>query len=333
MNNKEPLLDGLGRVHTNLRVSVTDRCNIRCFYCMPNVDVKFKRRDQLLTFEEIQRFVRIVAERGVNKLRITGGEPLVRSELPSLIRQLSGTPGIDDIALTTNGMLLAEQASALREAGLNRVNISLDTLDEETFQRISRRPGVDQTIAGIDAALEVGFELVRLNAIAIRNLTEGELVPLARFARERGLELRFIEFMPLDAEQHWQSDQVLSGNEIRETIQREVGELTAAPRPDASQPAVDYQYTDGGGTIGFINPVSEPFCGTCNRLRITADGKVRNCLFSTDDYDVLALMRDGADDREILDLVQRCLAAKKPGHGIDSDDFERPERAMYQIGG
>ncbi|HIF34849.1 MAG TPA: GTP 3',8-cyclase MoaA [Planctomycetes bacterium] len=333
MNNKEPLLDGLGRVHTNLRVSVTDRCNIRCFYCMPNVDVKFKRRDQLLTFEEIQRFVRIVAERGVNKLRITGGEPLVRSELPSLIRQLSDTPGIDDIALTTNGMLLAEQASALREAGLNRVNISLDTLDEETFQRISRRPGVDQTIAGIDAALEVGFDLVRLNAIAIRNLTEGELVPLARFARERGLELRFIEFMPLDAEQHWQSDQVLSGNEIRETIQREVGELTAAPRPDPSQPAVDYQYVDGGGTIGFINPVSEPFCGTCNRLRITADGKVRNCLFSTDDYDVLALMRDGADDREILDLVQRCLAAKKPGHGIDSDDFERPERAMYQIGG
>ncbi|MEO2011664.1 MAG: GTP 3',8-cyclase MoaA [Pirellulaceae bacterium] len=333
MNNKEPLLDGLGRVHTNLRVSVTDRCNIRCFYCMPNVDVKFKRRDQLLTFEEIQRFVRIVAERGVNKLRITGGEPLVRSELPSLIRQLSDTPGIDDIALTTNGMLLAEQASALREAGLNRVNISLDTLDEETFQRISRRPGVDQTIAGIDAALEVGFDLVRLNAIAIRNLTEGELVPLARFARERGLELRFIEFMPLDAEQHWQSDQVLSGNEIRETIQREVGELTAAPRPDPSQPAVDYQYVDGAGTIGFINPVSEPFCGTCNRLRITADGKVRNCLFSTDDYDVLALMRDGADDREILDLVQRCLAAKKPGHGIDSDDFERPERAMYQIGG
>jgi len=333
LNNKEPLLDGLGRVHTNLRVSVTDRCNIRCFYCMPNVDVKFKRRDQLLTFEEIQRFVRIVAERGVNKLRITGGEPLVRSELPSLIRQLSDTPGIDDIALTTNGMLLAEQASALREAGLNRVNISLDTLDEETFQRISRRPGVDQTIAGIDAALEVGFDLVRLNAIAIRNLTEGELVPLARFARERGLELRFIEFMPLDAEQHWQSDQVLSGNEIRETIQREVGELTAAPRPDPSQPAVDYQYVDGAGTIGFINPVSEPFCGTCNRLRITADGKVRNCLFSTDDYDVLALMRDGADDREILDLVQRCLAAKKPGHGIDSDDFERPERAMYQIGG
>jgi cyclic pyranopterin phosphate synthase len=287
----------------------------------------------LLTFEEIQRFVRIVAERGVNKLRITGGEPLVRSELPSLIRQLSDTPGIDDIALTTNGMLLAEQASALREAGLNRVNISLDTLDEEMFQRISRRPGVDQTIAGIDAALEVGFDLVRLNAIAIRNLTEGELVPLARFARERGLELRFIEFMPLDAEQHWQSDQVLSGNEIRETIQREVGELTAAPRPDPSQPAVDYQYVDGGGTIGFINPVSEPFCGTCNRLRITADGKGRTCLFSTDDYDVLALMRDGADDREILDLVQRCLAAKKPGHGIDSDDFERPERAMYQIGG
>jgi cyclic pyranopterin phosphate synthase len=164
-------------------------------------------------------------------------------------------------------------------------------------------------------------------------LTEDEIVPLARFARKRGLELRFIEFMPLDAEMNWGSEQVLSGEEIRETIRREVGELTPAPRPDPSQPAMDFRYVDGGGTIGFINPVSQPFCSTCNRLRITADGKLRNCLFSTDDYDILAMIRGGADDGELLELVERCLAAKKPGHGIDSDDFERPERAMYQIGG
>lgn len=326
-------MDTFGRGHSNLRISVTDRCNIRCFYCMPEVDVAFKPREELLTFEEIQRVVSLLAGRGVRKLRITGGEPLVRAELPKLIRMLTETPGIDDVALTTNGVLLADHAAALKAAGLHRVNVSLDTLKEETFQRIARRSGIDKVLAGIDAAVAAGFEQVRLNAIAIRGLTESEIVPLALFAKRIGLELRFIEFMPLDAEQGWNGDQVLTGEEIRETVGREVGELEPADRPDPSQPAVDYRYRDGSGTLGFINPVSQPFCSSCNRLRLTADGKLRNCLFSTEDFEVRDLLRMSASDDEILARVQQCLTAKKPGHGIDSDDFVRPARAMYQIGG
>jgi cyclic pyranopterin phosphate synthase len=333
MSDNPALIDSFGRVHSNLRVSVTDRCNIRCFYCMPEVDVQFKPRSELLTFEEIQRVVRIVAGRGVRKLRITGGEPLVRSGLPELIRQLTSTDGIDDVALTTNGVLLAEQAADLCRAGLHRLNISLDTLNEETFQKIARRSGIDRVLAGIDAAVAEPFKKVRLNAIAIRGLTENEIVPLAQFARSRQLELRFIEFMPLDAEQGWAGDQVLTGQEIRATIGREVGQLEPAARPDPSQPAMDFRYTDGSGVVGFINPISQPFCGSCNRLRLTADGNFRNCLFSDVDYDVRDAMRSGADDASILSIVQRCLAAKKAGHGIDGEEFVRPARAMYQIGG
>jgi GTP 3',8-cyclase len=329
----ERLVDGLGRVHTNLRISVTDRCNIRCFYCMPDENLQFKPRHELLTFEEIQRFVGLVAQRGVKKLRITGGEPLVRAGLPELIRQLSSTPGIEDIAMTTNGILLAEHARELREAGLNRLNISLDTLREDVFQQIARRSGIDKVLAGIDESIAARFDRVRLNAIAIRGLTENEIVPLAEYARSRELELRFIEFMPLDGEEGWESEQVLTGEEIRATVVREIGALEPAPRPDPSQPAVDFQYRDGGGIVGFINPVSQPFCSSCNRLRLTADGNLRNCLFSNVDFDVRQLMRAGAADDEILGLVERCLIAKKPGHGIDDEDFIRPEQAMYQIGG
>jgi GTP 3',8-cyclase len=326
-----PLVDSLGRVHTNLRVSVTDRCNIRCFYCMPE-NVQFKPRSEILAFEEIERFVRIVAPLGVNKLRITGGEPLVRAELPRLIEQLARVPGIDDIALTTNGILLAEHAGALRRAGLKRLNISLDTLTEETFRLISRRDGLDRVLAGIAAAREAGFENIRLNAVAIRGITEPEVVPLVSFARERNMEMRFIEYMPLDADNRWDHDQVLTGEEIRRLLEEAISPLDAAERPDASQPAVDYSFADGG-RVGFINPVTQPFCSDCNRLRLTAEGQVRNCLFSTTEWDARALLRGGASDEAIAQLVRDCVAAKKPGHGIDSDDFLRPERAMFQIGG
>ncbi len=328
-----PLVDALGRVHTNLRLSVTDRCNIRCFYCMPDENVRFRPRREILSFEEIVRFARVSASLGVNKLRLTGGEPLVRADLHKLVRQLAAIPGIRDIALTTNGILLEEQAQGLKDAGLSRLNISLDSLSEETFRRIARRDGLDRVLAGIHAAKRVGFERIRLNAVAIKGITEPEVVPLARFARENQMEMRFIEFMPLDAEQHWQHDQVLSGEEIRRQIEEAIGPLEAAARPDPSQPATDFRFTDGSGTVGFINPVTQPFCEDCNRLRLTAEGQIRNCLFSTVEWDARALLRGNGTDEELAELIRDCVRAKKPGHGIDSSDFVRPERAMYQIGG
>ena len=333
MVNSASLTDSLGRLHTNLRISVTDRCNIRCFYCMPDENVRFRPRHEILSFEEIERFARVAASLGVNKLRLTGGEPLVRADLPKLVQRLAAIDGIRDIALTTNGILLEEQAQMLKDAGLSRINISLDALSEETFRRIARRDGLDRVLAGIHAAQRVGFERIRLNAVAIKGITEPEIVPLARFARERGMEMRFIEFMPLDAEQHWQHDQVLSGEEIRREIEQAIGPLEPAERPDPSQPATDFTFADGSGTIGFINPVTQPFCEDCNRLRLTAEGQIRNCLFSTVEWDARALLRGGGSDEELAELIRECVRAKKPGHGIDSADFVRPERAMYQIGG
>lgn len=333
MSSFEPLIDTLGRIHTNLRISVTDRCNIRCFYCMPNEDVRFLPRREILTFEEIERFVRVAASLGVNRLRLTGGEPLVRSGLAELVERLAAIEGIFDIALTTNGILLDEQAQALKEAGLTRINISLDALTEETFRKIARRDGLDRVLAGIAAAKAVGFKKIRLNAVAIKGVTEPEIVPLANFARQQGMEMRFIEFMPLDAENNWQHDQVLSGGEIRRQIEAAIGPLEAADRPDPSQPATDFRFADGRGTIGFINPITQPFCEDCNRLRVTAEGRIRNCLFSTVEWDARALLRGGGTDKDLVQLIRECVCAKKPGHGIDSADFHKPERAMYQIGG
>ncbi|MCA9178444.1 MAG: GTP 3',8-cyclase MoaA [Planctomycetales bacterium] len=326
------LLDRFGRRHNNLRISVTDRCNIRCFYCMPNEDVQFKPREEILTFEEIERVVRVAAGLGVDRVRITGGEPLVRSGIDRLVAQLSVIPGIRDLAMTTNGLLLEQYARPLRDAGLQRLNISLDGLSEETFERIARRQGLSKVLAGIAAAQDVGFEKIRLNAVAIKGITEAEVLPLASFAREHDLELRFIEFMPLDAEGNWQSDEVLHGARIREMLEAEFGLLSPAERKDDSQPATDYQYVDGG-LVGFINPVTQPFCESCNRLRITAEGQVRNCLFSTEEWDARRLLRNDAGDDELAALIRDCVGQKRAGHGINDDDFQRPDRAMYQIGG
>jgi cyclic pyranopterin phosphate synthase len=327
-----PLLDGFGRRHSSLRISVTDRCNLRCFYCMPE-NVVFRPREELLTFEEIGRFVRAVVPLGVVKLRITGGEPLVRADLHKLLRLLAAVPGVADIALTTNGMLLAEQAAELKAAGLQRINVSLDALREEVFQKITRRRGLDRVLAGVEAAQRLGFERIRLNAVAIRGMTEVEIIPLVEFARARDVELRFIEFMPLDGDGRWTDEEVLTGAEIRRLIEARFGRLTPTSRPDASQPAVDFRFADGCGGIGFINPVSEPFCGDCNRLRLTAEGQVRNCLFSTVEWDARRVLRSGGDDDELRVLVRDCVAAKAAAHGIGTSEFHRPERAMYQIGG
>ena len=332
-NSDGPLVDGLGRIHTNLRLSVTDRCNIRCFYCMPAENVVFRPREELLTFEEIERFVHVAASLGVNKLRLTGGEPLVRSDMPKLIGRLAAVPGIEDLAMTTNGLLLVEQAADLRAAGLDRLNVSLDTMSEATFERISRRTGLQKVLDGIFAARQAGFEKIRLNAVAIRGLSEDDLVPLAEFSRKHDFQLRFIEFMPLDADGAWNDSEVLTGQVIREVLEDAFGPLAPIERDDPSQPAVDYRFVDGRGQIGFINPVSQPFCSDCNRLRLTAEGQVRNCLFSNVEWDARALLRGEATDDELRLLVRDCVAAKKPAHGIGEADFEKPTRAMYQIGG
>lgn len=329
----EPLVDSFGRVHTDLRISVTDRCNIRCFYCMPAENVRFKPRSEILSFEEIHRLVGVLARMGITKLRLTGGEPLVRHNLHRLVRLLSAVDGIRDLALTTNGILLTEQAQALRDAGVRRLNISLDTLQEETFRQISRREGLHRVLEGIEAAQRVGFDKIRLNAVAIKGLTEPDIIPLGRFSRERGLELRFIEYMPLDADGNWDNDQVLAGNRILEVLAAEFGTLEPLPVTNPSQPATDYRFCDGAGVVGFINPVTQPFCSDCNRLRLTAEGKVRNCLFSTVEWDARALLRSDASDEQLADLVRASVQAKKAGHGINSDEFVKPERAMFQIGG
>jgi GTP 3',8-cyclase len=330
------LVDAFGRVHTDLRISVTDRCNLRCTYCMP-LEAVFKPRTELLSYEEITRAVRVAAGLGIRSLRLTGGEPLVRADIHKLVRQLAAVPGIDDIALTTNGLLLAEQAEALRRAGLQRLNVSLDSLRDEMFEAIARRRGLDRVLAGLVAAKEVGFRRIRINAVSIRGLTEEEIVPLALFCRRQGFHLRFIEFMPLDAEAGWSNRQVLSGREVRGILEREVGPLVEATRHDDGQPAIDYDWVDGRGSVGFIDPVTQPFCDRCDRLRLTADGQLRNCLFSTEEWDARGILRNGADPDEVearlAELLRACVAAKRPAHGIGTPAFARPQRAMYQIGG
>lgn len=327
-----PLTDTFGRVHTDLRIGVTDRCNLRCVYCMPE-QVEFLARRLLLSYEEIARFVRIAAGLGIRTLRLTGGEPLVRRDLPVLVRALAEIPGIDEIALTTNGLLLADQAEALHAAGVGRLNVSLDALTEEAFTELARRPGLERVLEGLAVARRVGFRRIKINATAVRGRTESEVVPLADFARRNGFELRFIEFMPLDADGGWDRDQVLTGGEIRALLAAEFGPLTPRPGHDPSRPAAEYAYADGLGTVGFVDPVTAPFCARCNRLRLTADGKLRNCLFSTEERDMRALLRGTATDPEIAAAVRACLIRKKAGHGIGTADFARPERSMYQIGG
>ncbi len=296
-------------------------------------DVQFLPSSEILSFEEIERTVGLMVEMGINRVRLTGGEPLVRRELWRLIESLKSIDGLDDIAMTTNGILLEKHAADLKRAGLDRLNISLDTLDREQFKNLTRRDELDRTLAGIAAAKEAGFSDTRINAVAIAGMTESEIVPLAKFCRENSLELRFIEFMPLDGDQNWQSGNVLQGEDLRRIVEAEICELRPALRTYDAQPATDFEYVDGLGSIGFINPVSKPFCGSCDRLRITAEGKLRNCLFSTVEWDLRNAIRSGKTDDELDSLIRECVKAKKAGHGIDSSEFERPERAMYQIGG
>lgn len=326
------LVDRFGRHHDNLRISVTDRCNIRCVYCMPE-SVEFLPKAQILCFEELVRLAQVAASLGVTKIRLTGGEPLVRSSLATLIQHLAAIPGIRDIGLTTNGILLADQAQALKHAGLKRLNISLDTLDPQRFESLTRRPGLEAVLQGIAAAQAAGFEQIKINAVAIQGFSEPDLVPLARFCRDRHLQLRFIEYMPLDAKDAWERSKVLLMSQIIDQIQQHVGPIQPADGQNPSAPALEYQYADGRGSIGFIASVSRPFCQSCNRIRITADGKLRNCLFAVDETDLRSLLRTGATDETLAQAFRQSVAGKWEGHEINTARFIKPDRLMHSIGG
>jgi cyclic pyranopterin phosphate synthase len=325
------LIDTFGRAHNNLRISVTDRCNLRCTYCMPE-EVVFLDRRELLTFEEITHFVRVAVPLGIDKLRLTGGEPLLRRDLPRLVRMLAAIPGIKDVGLTTNGLLLAQQAQALYDAGLRRINISLDTLDPLRFREVSRRDGLEQVLAGIEGAQRAGFTPIKINAVSIRGLTEQEVVPLARYARAQGLELRFIEYMPIGAAA-WERNKVYFAHEILEQLEREVCPLVPADAYDPRAPAMDFQYTDGQGKVGIIASVSRPFCQSCNRLRLTAEGKLRNCLFAIQEVDVKPLLREQPDDARLAEMIRQNVRDKWEGHEINTARFIKPSRTMHTIGG
>jgi cyclic pyranopterin phosphate synthase len=325
------LVDSFGRVHNNLRISVTDRCNLRCVYCMPE-EVVFMDRAELLTFEEIAHFVRIVSPMGIDKIRLTGGEPLMRRDLHRLVRLIVEIPGVRDVGLTTNGLLLAEHAQALFDAGLRRINVSLDTLDPGRFREVARRDGLERVLAGIAAAKQAGFHPIKVNAVCIRGLNDMDVVPLARYAREHDLELRFIEYMPIGAEA-WERGKVLFAHEILEQIEREVCALVPAPDYDPRAPAMDFVYTDGGGKVGMIASVSRPFCLSCNRLRLTAEGKLRNCLFALDEVDVRPFLRGRSDDAALAEAVRRNVSEKWEGHEINTARFVKPQRTMHSIGG
>ncbi|MCX6622237.1 MAG: GTP 3',8-cyclase MoaA [Acidobacteria bacterium] len=327
------LVDSFGRIHNNLRVSVTDRCNIRCFYCMPEQGVEFVPRSEILSFEEMAQFVRIAAGLGVTKVRVTGGEPLVRRNLPALIRQITAIPQIRDLALTTNGVLLAEQAEALHEAGLRRINIHLDTLSPERFLEITRRDDFHRVMEGIGECQRLGYGPIKINAVAVKHLTEPDIVPLARFGRENGIEIRYIEFMPLDAQGLWDRSKVLLADDILAMLESEIGPLEAIPDADVRAPATEYRFRDGKGSVGFIASVSRPFCLNCNRLRLTADGKLRYCLFAIEETDVKGLLRSGAPEEEIAAVVREVVQRKWIGHEINSTQFVAPPRPMYSIGG
>ena len=331
-NSEQKLVDGMGRTIVNLRISVTDRCNFRCTYCMPADNVEFMSRDKLLTFEEITRIARIGAGMGIKRLRLTGGEPLMRKDLPTLVSMLTQIEGIDDVAMTTNAFFLKEHAKALKEAGLKRLNISLDALDPEKFRDVNRRDCLKEVLEGMRVSAEIGFKSIKVNAVAMKNFSETEIMRLIEMGRSDGFEIRFIEFMPLDSDQIWARDKVLFGHEILDIIRKKY-ELIPIENSLEIGPASEYNFADGKGRIGIITAVSNPFCDHCNRIRMTADGKLRTCLFSADETNLKELIRGKASDEDIVKAIEDAVLVKEPGHKINLDDFERPQRAMHAIGG
>jgi cyclic pyranopterin phosphate synthase len=326
----EPLVDGHGRRIGDLRVSVTDRCNFRCQYCMPAEGLPWLERDEVLHFEEIERLVALVAAMGVTDVRLTGGEPLVRRDFPQLVAMLA--PLVEDLSITTNAYLLERDAEALVRAGATRFNVSIDSLQRDRFFEMTRRDALPRVLRGLEAlAAFPEAHPIKVNAVAMRGFTEDEVLPFARFAREHPYEVRFIEFMPLDADHAWTPDSVLSGHEIRAIIEQQWPLEETEREPHAT--ARVYRFVDGRGSIGFINPVSEPFCGDCNRIRLTADGRLRTCLFSLNETDLRAPLRDGADDAELEQVIREAVWRKELKHHVNEPGFVQPARTMSAIGG
>ena len=328
----EPLRDGHGRLIGDLRVSVTDRCNFRCQYCMPAEGLPWLERAEILTFEEIARLVSLFADMGVHDVRLTGGEPLVRKQLPQLARMLAQIDAVHDLSVTTNGFLLERDAEALVRAGINRFNVSVDSLQRDRFFELTRRDALPQVLRGLEhLGTFPEAHPIKINAVAIRGFTEEEAIPFAELARRTPYEVRFIEFMPLDADHAWTEDQVLSGAEIRAAIDA-VYPLEPQPREPHATARV-YRFADGRGNIGFINPVSEPFCGDCNRVRLTSDGRLRTCLFSLNETDLRTPIRDGADDHELGQIIREAVWLKELKHHVGEPGFIQPARSMSAIGG
>ena len=323
------LIDTFGRVHRDLRIAVTDRCNFRCQYCMPEEGMKWIPREGILTFEEIERVASLLVSRyGVDSIRLTGGEPTVRANLPDLVGRLAKL-GVD-LAMTTNGATLPLVAQDLKDAGLNRLNISLDSLDKDRFIELTRRDDLDRVLEGIDAAIEAGFDPVKINVVLMNGINHDEIVDFAEFGRNKGVVVRFIEFMPLDADEVWGPDRVVPLADVVKTID-DVYPIEPVARTSA--PATRYRYRDGKGEIGVIATVTEKFCDTCDRIRLTADGQFRNCLFAVTDYNLRDALRAGATDDDIAGVIEGAVQEKWAGHGIDTVHFIRPKRNMSQIGG
>ncbi len=326
-----PLTDSYGRVHDDLRISVTDRCNLRCTYCMSEDGMTFLPPAALLSIEEIVRVARVANGLGVSSIRLTGGEPLVRKGLPALVAQLAAI-GFEDLALTTNGMRLTSMAGTLATAGLRRVNVSCDSLRADRFESIRRRGDLDTVLRAMEAAESAELSPLKVNVVLLRGRNDDEILDFAAFARDTGRIVRFIEFMPLDADETWDRDQLVPGREVFERISA-VWPLEPAGDHRGPAPAERFRFTDGGGEIGLVSSVSQPFCGSCNRLRLTADGAIRNCLFSDDEHAVRDLLREGGTDAELALLFRRAVWGKLPGHGINEPGFLRPVRSMSMIGG
>jgi GTP 3',8-cyclase len=328
----EQLVDSWGRAIRSVRVSVTDKCNFRCRYCMPAEGLEWLARDEVLSFEEIERVVGLLAAMGVDEVRLTGGEPLVRREVPVLVEKLARLDGVRDLSLTTNGVLLDRLAGPLVAAGLRRINVSLDSLSHVRFAEITRRDALDRVLAGLaEAERYPELRPIKVNCVAVKGFTESEVPALAELARRKPYVVRFIEFMPLDADEAWREDDVLTGGEIRAEIEKH-WPLVEIPAK-ASSTARRFRFADGAGEIGFVNPVSEPFCSTCDRIRMTADGKLRTCLFSRREWDVKEPLRAGASDLELEGLLRRAVAHKELKHRINEPGFVRASRSMSQIGG
>ncbi len=329
-----PLVDSYGRRIKSMRISITDRCNFRCVYCMPAEGLPWLPRAELLTYEEMARLASVAVRIGIEQIRLTGGEPTVRRDLPDLIRMLRAIPGLRSLSLTTNGVLLVKVAHALAEAGLTRINVSVDSLVRERFAELTRRDALDQVLAGLEELEKYpSIRPIKINAVAMRGYTEAEVLDFARFARGKPYVIRWIEFMPLDADQIWRKEDILTGGEIRAIIESEYGPLVPITSGDPSETARRYTFADGIGEVGFINPVSKPFCAQCDRIRLTAEGHLRTCLFAQQETDLRAVIRSGQGDHALEQAIRAAVWQKELKHYIGDKRFQRTARTMSMIGG